>query len=330
MRLGINGFGRIGRTLCRAIWSRPELGIEVVAANDVQPLDQLAYLLQHDTVAGAWPERVDVDGEDLVAGGHRIRILRAETPDELPWADLGVTVVVESSRLFAAADQARRHLAGGAERVVVSTPSDGADATFVVGVNDKTFDPASHFVVSNASCTTNCLAPMAKVLDEAFGIDEGLMTTVHAYTSDQALVDGAGSSSRHSRAAAVNIIPAATGAARATRHVLPQLAGRLDGSSLRVPVPDGSITDLTVNLKSATSAADINAAFRDAAKTSLRGVLAYSEDDIVSSDIVGNPASCVFDAPLTSVSGRMAKVFGWYDNEWGYSNRLAELVTIVG
>jgi glyceraldehyde 3-phosphate dehydrogenase len=330
VRIAVNGFGRIGRTLARAIWSRPDLDLTVVAANDIQPLEQLAYLLEHDTIAGHLRTPVAVEADMLVAGGHRIRMLRGAAPEELPWADLGIDVVVESSRLFAVADQARRHLTVGAKRVVVSAPSDGADATIVVGVNDDTFDPRRHHVISNASCTTNCLAPMAKVLDENFGIDEGLMTTVHAYTSNQALVDGARGAFRDARAAATNIIPAASGAARATRHVLPHLAGRLDGSALRVPVPDGSITDLTVNLSQTATADDIIAAFRDAAVGPLQGIVAYSDQPIVSADVIGNPASCVFDAPLTATSGRLAKVFGWYDNEWGYSNRLAELLAIVG
>ncbi len=329
VRLGINGFGRIGRTLCRAVWSRPDLGIEVVAANDIQRLDQLAYLLEFDTVGGRLGSPVDTGDGNLRAAGHEVRMLQAPTPEDLPWAELGVDVVVESSRLFGPAKEARRHLAAGAPIVIVSAPSDGADATIVVGVNDSTFDATRHRVISNASCTTNCLAPMAKVLDDAFGIEEGLMTTVHAYTVDQALVDGGRGDFRDARSAAVNIIPTSTGAARATRHVLPRLAGKLDGSALRVPIPDGSITDLTVNLRDLASTDDIATAFREAAAGKLAGIVDYSQVPLVSADIVGNPASCVFDAPLTITSGRMAKVYGWYDNEWGYSNRLAELVALV-
>jgi glyceraldehyde 3-phosphate dehydrogenase len=350
VRVGINGFGRIGRTFCRALWhrrgeARAGVDVEVVAVNDVVAAEQLAYLLAADSIAGglAAPVEVEVDGANgrttIRCGEHSLSVLRASTPDELPWRDLGVDVVLECSRRFGPAAEARRHVErpGGASRVVVSAVSEGADATFVVGVNDDTFDAARHRVVSNASCTTNCLAPMARVLDEAFGIDEGLMTTVHAYTSDQALVDGAGPGSlRDVRAAALNVIPSSTGAARATRLVLPRLAGRLDGSSLRVPVADGSITDLTVVLGRAVDRDEVNEAFRAAAGSGpLAGVLDYSERPLVSSDIVGNPASCVFDAPLTLVSGasgrgRLVKVFGWYDNEWGYSNRLVDLVATVG
>ena len=329
-RIGINGFGRIGRTLCRAAWAadRAGDGLSVVAVNDIQPVDQLAYLLEHDSVAGRLPGGLVVDGRCITSGDgqHSLRVLTCDQPEDIPWADLGVDVVIESSRRFADGDQARRHLGSGAPVVIVSAPSDGADATFVVGVNDHEFDRAKHRVVSNASCTTNCLAPMAKVLDEAFGIEDGLMTTVHAFTSDQALVDGAGGAFRHARAATTNIVPSASGAARATRFVLPDLAGRLDGAALRVPVPDGSITDLTVAVRRTASRDDVLDAFRAAATDGpLREVLEYSEAPLVSSDIIGNPASCVFDAPLTAVSGRLVKVFGWYDNEWGYSNPLLDL-----
>ena len=330
VRIGVNGFGRIGRTLCRALWARDDLDVEIVAANDVQPPDQLAYLLEFDSIAGRWPERVDVAGAELVVGDRRLRLLHSATPEDLGWDELGVDVVIESSRRFVDADQARRHLAAGAALVIVSSPSAGADATFVVGVNDHTFEPERHRVVSNGSCTTNCLAPMAKVLDDAFGLVDGLMTTVHAFTSDQALVDGASGSLRHARGASTNIIPAASGAARAIGFVLPELAGHLDGAALRVPVADGSITDLTVALKAPATTAEVNDAFREAASGRLSEVLRYSEDPIVSSDIVGSPASCILDAPLTATSGHLAKVFGWYDNEWGYSNRLLELSARLG
>ena len=330
VRVGINGFGRIGRSFLRAAWSRPEAGIEVVAANDVLAADQLAYLLQFDSVAGRWPTPVASRPEGLSAGDNELRLFQAAEPKGIPWADLGVEVVVESSRRYGPADQARRHLDAGARLVIVSAVSAGADATFVVGVNDTDFDPERHRVVSNASCTTNCLAPMAKVLDEAFGIEEATMTTVHAYTSDQALVDGARGEGRDSRGAALNIIPTSTGAARAVGLVLSQLEGRFQGSSLRVPVADGSISDLTVTLRRSAGRDEINAAFRLAAEGNLAGVLDYSEHPLVSTDILGRPASCVFDAPLTLTSGRMAKVFGWYDNEWAYSNRLVDLAERLG
>jgi glyceraldehyde 3-phosphate dehydrogenase len=281
-------------------------------------------------VSGRWHEPVGLEDDLLRVGDRSVQILNASEPEALPWSDLGVRVVIESSRLFGPADQARRHLGAGAGLVIVSAPSAGADATFVVGVNDHDFDPAVHKVISNASCTTNCLAPMAKVLDEAFGIEEALMTTVHAYTSDQALVDGSRGAGRDSRAAAQNVIPTTTGAARAVGLVLPNLADRFGGSSLRVPVPDGSITDLTVALGSAPSTEEVNAAFLAASNGSLAGILDYSDEALVSSDIVGRAASCVFDAPLTQVSGRLVKVFGWYDNEWGYSNRLVDLVLRLG
>ena len=330
VRLGVNGFGRIGRTLCRALWAREDLDVDLVAANDVQPLAQLAYLLEFDSIAGRLPQRVEVHGADLIVGARRLRMLHSSVPEDLAWGDLGVDVVIESSRRFLDADQARRHIEAGAKLVIVSAPSPGADATFVVGVNDDTFDRDEHRVVSNGSCTTNCLAPMAKVLDDAFGVVDGLMTTVHAYTSDQAIVDGASGSLRHARGASTNIVPAASGAARAIGFVLPELDGHLDGAALRVPVADGSITDLTVALKTPATTADINDAFREAARGRLSGILQFSEDPIVSSDIVGNPASCILDAPLTATSGHLAKVFGWYDNEWGYSNRLLELSARLG
>jgi glyceraldehyde 3-phosphate dehydrogenase len=336
VRVAVNGFGRIGRTFVRAAWGPDAAGagaVDVVAANDVQSPDQLAYLFEHDSVAGRWPDPVVFDGDALVAGARSLRLLRVETPEALPWAAMGVDVVIESSRRFAAAEQARRHLDAGARLVIVSAPSTGADATFVVGVNDHTFDPAQHRVVSNASCTTNCLAPMAAVLHDAFGIREGVATTVHAYTSDQAIVDGAaaGGSWRDARAAAVNVIPTTTGAARAIGLVLPELAGRLHGSSLRVPVPNGSIVDLAATLDRRVNVDEVNAAFRSAAASGpLAGVLEYSDDALVSSDIVGRSASCIFDSELTVATDTMVKIFGWYDNEWGYSNRLVDLAVTLG
>ena len=328
--VGINGFGRIGRTFLRAMWSRWMPGVEVVAVNDVLGPDQLAYLFEFDSLFGPWPEPVAIEGDELRVGERSVKLLGVGEPEAIPWADLGVRVVIESSRLYGPAEQARRHLDAGAELVIVSAPSVGADATFVMGVNDGEFDPGRHRVVSNASCTTNCLVPMAKVLDDAFGIEEALMTTVHAYTSDQSLVDGSRGAGRESRAAGFNVIPTTTGAARAVGLVLPDLARRFRGSSLRVPVVDGSITDLTVALRAAPGAEDVNAAFRAASAGSLAGILDYSEAPLVSSDIVGRPASCVFDAPLTQASGHMVKVFGWYDNEWGYSNRLVDLAGRLG
>lgn len=330
VRVGVNGFGRIGRTFCRAVWSRPEVGVEVVAANDPQPDEQLAYLFEHDSVAGRWPEAVALGEGHLEVGQRRLRLLSAAEPEAVPWGELGVDVVVECSRRFAAAQEARRHLASGATLVIVAAPSSGADATFVVGVNETTFDPATHHVVSNGSCTTNCLAPMAAVLDRAFGIEEGLMTTVHAYTADQALVDGAGATGRASRAAALNIVPTSTGAARAVPLVLPAAGDRLDGTALRVPVADGSVTDLTVALGEPAAADAVNTAFREAARADMAGIIEYSDRPLVSSDVIGRAASCVFDGPLTLAKGRMVKVFGWYDNEWGYSNRLVDLATALG
>jgi glyceraldehyde 3-phosphate dehydrogenase len=330
LRIGINGFGRIGRTFLRAMWSRWVPGVEVVAINDVIGPDQLAYLFEFDSVFGRWPEPVVLEEGELRVGERAVLLLNAGTPDALPWKALGVRVVIEASRLFGPAEQARRHLDAGAELVIVSAPSAGADATFVVGVNEHQFDPAIHKVVSNASCTTNCLAPMAQVLDDAFGIESALMTTVHAYTSDQSLVDGSRGTLRDSRAAGQNVIPTSTGATRAMGLVLPSLADRFQGSSLRVPVSDGSITDLTVALQTEATRDEVNAAFLGASTGRLAGILDYSDAELVSSDIVGRAASCVLDAPLTKTNGRLAKVFGWYDNEWGYSNRLVDLALRLG
>jgi len=330
IRVAINGFGRTGRSLFRAA-QRRELGIEVVAINDLGPPESLARLLARDSVFGRLDQTVTTDGNVMVVGGHRILLPAEHEIKALPWAHLGIDVVVEATGRFTARDDAAGHLDAGAARVVVSAPSKGADATFVMGVNDETFDPVRHVVVSNASCTTNCLAVMAKVLDDAFGIEDGFMTTVHAYTGDQQLVDGLHKDPRRARAAALNIVPTTTGAARATSLVLPDLEDRLDGLALRVPVPDGSITDLVVNVASKVTVAHVRDAYREAAATGpLEGRLEYSEDAIVSSDIVGSPASCVFDSELTMVKGRLVKVLGWYDNEWGYANRLAELAAKVG
>jgi glyceraldehyde 3-phosphate dehydrogenase len=325
--VGINGFGRIGRNFFKAAKQRG-VDIDFVAANDpFGSKDLMAHLLRHDTVQGNWDADIEVVGEGIKVNGDTIQILAERDPAKLPWGDLDVDVVIESTGVFSSKEQASAHLTAGAPLVIVSQPSAGADATFVVGVNDDTFDAAIHKVVSNASCTTNCFVPMVKVLDDAFGIERGLMTTVHAYTATQAIVDGPSKDLREARAAAVNVIPSTTGAARATALVLEAMKGKLDGTSLRVPVPDGSITDFTAILKGEPSVDEINAAFKAASETGpLAAVLEYSEAPIVSSDIVGSPASCTFDAPLTMTMGNLVKVFGWYDNEWGYSNRVVDLI----
>ncbi len=330
IRMGINGFGRTGRALFRAT-RRAELDIEVVAINDLGRPEALARLLARDSVYGRFDEPIVTDDTAMVVGGHRILLPSEHDVKALPWGALGVDVVVEATGYFTSRGDAAAHLDAGAPRVVVSAPSKGADATFVMGVNDDTFDPAHHVVVSNGSCTTNCLAVLAKVLEDRFGLEEGFMTTVHAYTGDQQLVDGLHKDPRRARAAAINIVPTTTGAARATGLVLPAVEGRLDGLALRVPVPDGSITDLVANVASTVSVADVQDAFRQAADSGpLQGRLEYAEEPLVSSDIIGSPASCVFDAELTMVKARLVKVLGWYDNEWGYANRLAELAVKVG
>ncbi|MFN0091769.1 MAG: type I glyceraldehyde-3-phosphate dehydrogenase [Acidimicrobiales bacterium] len=330
IRVGINGFGRIGRNFFRAV-KKSGADIDFVAANDLGSLDTMAHLLRYDSVMGRLDAEVKVLPDGLQVGDDAIKILAERDPAKLPWGELGVDVVIESTGIFTDRAKAAAHLEAGAPRVIVSAPANGADATFVVGVNEDTFDPANHKVVSNASCTTNCFVPMVKVLDDAFGVDKGLMTTVHAYTNDQNLLDLPHSDMRRARAAAVNIVPSSTGAARATGLVLQSMQGRLDGSSLRVPIPDGSITDFTAVLARDASVGEINDAFRAAASSGpLAKVLVYSEDPIVSSDIVGSPASCTFDAPLTMAMGNLVKIAGWYDNEWGYSNRLVDLALIVG
>jgi glyceraldehyde 3-phosphate dehydrogenase len=327
VRVGINGFGRIGRNFFRAAKQRG-VDVDFVVANDLGSKELMAHLLTHDSILGNWDADVAVIDEGIKVNGDTITILAERDPSKLPWGDFNVDVVIESTGLFTAREKAAVHLDGGAPLVIVSAPSAGADATFVVGVNDDTFDKDKHKVISNASCTTNCFVPMVQVLDDAFGIEKGLMTTVHAYTSTQALVDGPASKDlRESRAAAVNVIPTATGAARATSLVLEAMKGRLDGTSLRVPIPDGSITDFTAILNKEVSVDEINAAFKSASeKGKLADVLEYSDAPIVSSDIVGSPASCTFDAPLTMAIGNLVKVFGWYDNEWGYSNRMIDLI----
>ena len=325
IRVGINGFGRIGRNFFRAALSQGA-PIDVVAVNDLGAIPTMAHLLKYDSVLGILPREVRAVDGGIEVGDSTISVLQVRNPAELPWGSLGVDLVIESTGFFTDRAKAAAHLEAGAPRVVVSAPSNGADATFVYGVNHADYDPAAHTVVSNASCTTNCFVPMVKVLDDAFGIEQGLMTTVHAYTGDQQLVDGPHSDLRRARGAAINIVPTGTGAARATSLVLEAMKGRLDGTSLRVPVPTGSITDFVAVVKRDVGKDEVNAAFKAAAAGPLRGVLEYTDEPIVSSDIVTNPHSCVFDSELTMTMGRMVKVLGWYDNEWGYSNRLVDLV----
>jgi len=339
VRVGINGFGRIGRSFTRAILARgAEAGVELVAVNDpFGDSETAAFLLKHDSVGGTLANDVQVTADGFSIDGRSIKKLESKDPSEIPWGANGVDVVIESTGVFTARDKAAGHLAGGATRVIISAPSGDADVSICMGINDGEYDAAKHQVISNASCTTNCLAPMGKVLDEAFGIEKGLMTTVHAYTSDQSLQDLAQVSRsgkadlRRMRAAALSIIPSSTGAAKAIGLVLPNLKGRLDGMALRVPTPTGSITDLTAELKVEASVDEINAAFaRAAADPSYRGVLQYSEEPLVSADIVGNASSCIFSAVDTSTNGNLVKILGWYDNEWGYSNRLVDLVRFIG
>ncbi|MGA6206959.1 type I glyceraldehyde-3-phosphate dehydrogenase [Nocardia testacea] len=334
VRVGINGFGRIGRNFFRAVEAQKALGttdIEIVAVNDLTDNATLATLLKYDSILGRLPQDVSLDGEDtIVVGDQRIKALAIkEGPAALPWGDLGVDVVVESTGIFTDATKAKGHLAAGAKKVIISAPAKGEDITIVMGVNDDKYD-GSQNIISNASCTTNCLGPLAKVLHDEFGIVKGLMTTIHAYTQDQNLQDGPHKDLRRARAAAVNIVPTSTGAAKAIGLVLPELNGKLDGYSLRVPIPTGSITDLTADLAKKASVDEINAAFKAAAEGPLKGILKYSVDPIVSSDIVTDPHSSIFDAPLTKVIDDQVKVYSWYDNEWGYSNRLADLIGLVG
>jgi glyceraldehyde 3-phosphate dehydrogenase len=329
-RVGINGFGRIGRNYFRAILAGGH-DIEVVAYNDLGDSATIAHLLKYDSILGRLPEEVRVTDDGIAVGNRQIvGLAERGGPGALPWKDLGVDVVIESTGLFTKAEEARKHVeVSGAKKVIISAPASGEDITVVLGVNDDRLED-SHTVISNASCTTNCLGPMAKVLNDSFGIERGLMTTVHAYTQDQNLQDGPHKDLRRARAAALNVVPTSTGAAKAIGLVLPELKGKLDGYALRVPIPTGSATDLTVDLHTAASAEEINAAMQAAAEGPLKGILRYTEDEIVSSDIVTDPASCIFDAGLTKVIGDQAKVVGWYDNEWGYSNRLADLTVIVG
>ncbi|MGI8751130.1 MAG: type I glyceraldehyde-3-phosphate dehydrogenase [Acidimicrobiales bacterium] len=329
VRVGVNGFGRIGRNFVRASLDRDD--IDVVAVNDLFPPATNAHLLQYDSTHGTLAAQVTHTDDSISIGDHTLKVFSERDPKALPWKDVGVDVVVESTGIFTDGDKARAHIDAGAPKVVISAPASNVDGTFLVGVNDGDYDPDRHTVVSNASCTTNCFVPMIKVLDDAFGVTKGLMTTVHAFTNDQNLLDLAHKDLRRSRGAAVNIVPASTGAARATAMVLESMKGKLDGSALRVPVSDGSITDITAILGRDVTVEEINDAFRAAAAEGpLSKVLVYSEAPLVSSDIVGSPASCTFDSGLTLALGSLVKVFGWYDNEWGYSNRLVDLTVIVG
>ena len=332
VRVGINGFGRIGRNFYRAVQAANEAGtadIEIVGANDLTDNKTLAHLLKYDSILGRLGE-VSYTDKEISVGDKSFRAFAEKDPANLPWGEVGADVVVESTGFFTDATKAKAHIDGGAKKVLISAPAKNEDFTVVMGVNSDQYDPAAHHVISNASCTTNCLAPMAKAIHDEFGIVQGLMTTIHAYTQDQNLQDGPHSDPRRARAAALNIVPTSTGAAKAIGLVLPELKGKLDGFALRVPIPTGSATDLTVNLSRETTAEELNAAVKAAAEGPMKGFLRYTEDPIVSSDIVTDPASCIFDAGLTKVMGDQAKVVGWYDNEWGYSNRLVDLITLVG
>ena len=330
IRVGINGFGRIGRNFWRAVNAADgDRGIEIVAANDLGDVATMAHLLKYDSVVGKLPYDVSVSGDTIQVGAKSIKILAERDPAKLPWGDLGVDVVIESTGRFTTGPAARAHIEAGAKKVIISAPAKEEDITIVMGVNDDKYDPDAHTIISNASCTTNCVAPMAKVLLDSFGIVKGLMTTVHAYTQDPNLQDGPHKDLRRARAAAINIVPTSTGAAKATSLVIPELKGKLDGYSLRVPVPDGSITDLVVELGRDVTKDEVNAAFKTASEGSLKGILYYTEDPIVSSDIVGSPASCTFDSSITMAYGNQVKVFGWYDNEWGYSSRIVDLTALV-
>ncbi len=329
VRVGINGFGRIGRNYFRALLAA-NADIEIVGVNDLTDNKTLAHLLKYDSILGRLGQDVSFDDTTMTVGGKSFRTLAERDPGALPWGELGADVVIESTGHFTDATQAKAHLAAGAKKVIISAPAKNEDITIVVGINEGSYDPATHHIISNASCTTNCLAPMAKVLLDEFGIVKGLMTTIHAYTNDQVILDFPHKDLRRARAAATNIIPTTTGAAKAISLVIPELKGKLDGFAMRVPVPTGSATDLTVTLGRETTKDEVNAAFKRAAEGSLKGLLEYTEDPIVSSDIVTSPASCTFDAGLTTVQGEQVKIVGWYDNEWGYSNRLIDLTRIVG
>jgi glyceraldehyde 3-phosphate dehydrogenase len=329
VKVGINGFGRIGRNFFRAI-EVSGADIQIVGINDLTDTKTLAHLLKYDSILGRFNGTVVAEEGAIVVNGVRIPIFAERDPAALSWGDLGAEIVVESTGFFTDADSARKHITAGAKKVIISAPAKGEDITIVMGVNQDKYNPATDNIISNASCTTNCLAPMAKAIDDAFGIERGLMTTIHAYTNDQSILDFPHSDLRRARAAALNMIPTSTGAAKAIGLVMPHLKGKLDGYAMRVPVPTGSATDLTVELKKTATKEQINAVVKAAADGPLKGILQYTEDPIVSTDIVTDPSSCIFDASLTIVNGNMVKVLGWYDNEWGYSNRLVDLVNFVG
>ena len=329
VRVGINGFGRIGRNFFRSLLAA-SADLEVVAVNDLTDNKTLAHLLKYDSIMGKLDAEVTYDDESLTVNGKRIAAYAERDPKNLPWGEHKVDIVIESTGFFTDANAAKAHIEAGAKKVIISAPAKNEDATFVVGVNHTDYDPEKHNIISNASCTTNCLAPMAKVLDDKFGIERGLMTTIHAYTGDQRLHDAPHKDLRRARAAALNIVPTSTGAAKAVALVLPQLKGLLDGYALRVPTPTGSVTDLTFTAKNEVTVESVNAAIKEAAEGELKGVLGYNEDPIVSKDIKGDPRSSIFDAPLTKVIGDQVKVVSWYDNEWGYSNRLVDLAVYVG
>jgi glyceraldehyde 3-phosphate dehydrogenase len=330
IRVGINGFGRIGRNFYRALLAQGSDDIEVVGVNDLTDNKTLAHLLKYDSILGKLSQDVTYDHNGLTVAGQFFKAYAERDPAALPWAELGADVVIESTGRFTKADDARKHLTAGAKKVIISAPAKGEDLTVVMGVNDDVYDPAKHTIISMASCTTNCVAPMAKVLLDSFGIVQGFMTTIHAYTNDQVILDFPHKDLRRARAAAVNIIPTTTGAAKATSLVIPALKGKLDGVAMRVPVPTGSVTDLVVDVEREATKDDVNAAFKAASEGPLKGLLAYTEDEIVSSDIMNTPPSCTFDSSLTMVQGRQVKVIGWYDNEWGYSNRLVDATVLVG
>jgi glyceraldehyde 3-phosphate dehydrogenase len=327
--VGINGFGRIGRNFFRAVQAQGA-DIEIVGVNDLTDTKTLAHLLKYDSILGTLQSEVSHTADSITVDGKTFKVVAERDPANLPWGELGVDIVIESTGIFTKAELAKKHVTAGAKKVIISAPATDEDVTIVMGVNDDKYDPANHTVISNASCTTNCVAPLAKVLNENFGIVKGLMTTVHAFTNDQVTLDFPHKDLRRARAASLNIIPTSTGAAKATALVLPELKGKLDGTSLRVPVPTGSITDLVVTLEREVTVEEVNAAFQKAAEGDLKGILQYTEDPIVSSDIVNSPFSTIFDSLMTMVQGNQVKVFGWYDNEWGYSNRLVNLTTLVG
>ncbi|MGN6425763.1 type I glyceraldehyde-3-phosphate dehydrogenase [uncultured Leifsonia sp.] len=328
VKIGINGFGRIGRNYLRAALAKGS-DLEIVAVNDLTDNKTLAHLLKYDSITGRLDATVELDGDNIVVDGKPIKVLAERDPANLGWGDLGVDIVIESTGRFTKAADAKKHIEAGAKKVIISAPATDEDATFVIGVNEHLYDPEKHNIISNASCTTNCLAPLAKVFNDEFGIERGLMTTVHAYTADQNLQDGPHSDLRRARAAAINIVPTSTGAAKAIGLVLPELKGKLDGFALRVPVPTGSITDLTVTASRPVTIDEVKAAYKKAAEGPLKGILKYTEDEIVSSDIVSDPHSSIFDSGLLRIIGDQVKLSSWYDNEWGYSNRLVDLTEYV-